>query len=205
MAPPSPSSPALLLASRSPRRAQLLEEAGFHFRQVSPGWQDPASPETGATARAQAVALAGRKARATPRPEEAVLLAADTLIALEDGTLAGTPESASAAGAILRRLAGRTHEVVTGLALLGPQDETPECHVASAEVSLGELGPEAIQTYLQSGLWRGKAGGYNILERRAAGWPIDVRGEITTVMGLPMPVLVPRLADRGIRPAAEAP
>jgi septum formation protein len=129
------------------------------------------------------------------------VLAADTLIVHDDGSLAGTPQSPAEARAMLRRFVGVRHEVVSGIALWRAGLAEPVTDVDVAGVSVGAVSEGQIEQYLAGGDWRGKAGGYNLFERQAAGWPIVVEGEPSTVVGLPMPVVTRRLHEWGVEPA----
>ncbi|MEM9882358.1 MAG: Maf family protein [Planctomycetota bacterium] len=194
------------MGSRSPRRALLLREAGFVFTQTDPPYVDPAEPDVGATVSAEVVAvrLAVRKADSVDTDSlvpGAVLLAADTVGVTAGGRLLGTPETADAARAMLRSLVGRSHRIVTGIALRGG-GRPSESWGDAAEVTLGSVSEVGIEAYIAGGGWRGKAGGYNLAERQAAGWPIAVDGDPGTVMGLPMRRLVPRLAAWEVVPRA---
>ncbi|MDX1683450.1 MAG: Maf family protein [Phycisphaeraceae bacterium] len=189
----------LVLASQSPRRAQMLAAAGYRFVQRDPGWQDPARPQVRASAMQAAEEIARRKAEASPpqHPGELVLTA-DTLVEMPDGSLAGTPEGEVAARRMLERLVDATHGVVTAVALRN--DGEMEVIVDRAEVRLGPVSEADREAYLATDRWKGKAGGYHHAERTAAGWPIEILGEPTTVAGLPMPMLARRLAEKGITP-----
>lgn len=198
----------LILASRSPRRARLLEQAGYDFEQADPPFADPAQPTAdGTPPSALAAQLARQKAlslRGACFGQDVVILAADTLCVSPDGGLIGTPETEDQARQILRRFAGRPHVVVTGVALLDPAWPQARSFADAAVVMLGQLEDQAIEQYLAIGAWRGKAGGYNLTERQQAGWPLHVQGDPTTVVGLPMQQLAEHLREIGIEPGAGA-
>jgi len=140
-----------------------------------------------------------------------VVLGADTVVVAADGSLLGQPADREDARRMLGALIGRTHRVVTGVALLrvaaganpGAQPGAGEAvtFADSARVRIGPVGAESLAAYLAGDDWRGKAGAYNLaeLERR---WSIEVRGDPDTVVGLPMRELRQRLADLGITPAS---
>ncbi len=202
----SASSPRLLLASRSPRRAQLLRDAGFDPIQITPDFQDPADPNDafdqapeGANA---ALHLAQRKAASLPaevfdRYPGAVVMTSDTVGITPAGRLVGTPESREQALAMLRGLLNQTHTIATGVCLRLPNGHTQSL-VDTADVHLGEVPEAQLQRYVASDQWVGKAGGYNLIERQNAGWPITITGDPATVMGLPMIRLTPQLLSLGI-------
>ena len=140
--------------------------------------------------------MAYLKARAAierlPLGTSGIVMGADTSCEF-DGRIIGKPIDAEDARATLREMSGRTQRVVTGVALVDPgRPRTHRLLVADvAHVTFGELSDTAIETYVQTGAWRGKAGGYNLSERLAEGWPITVEGDPDTVVGLP----TRRLAD----------
>lgn len=184
----------LHLASRSPRRRQLLDEAGFAHEAHHPGFDDSdlapgsVSPAHWVAALAYLKAAAGAQA-ASP---DCTVLGADTAI-VKDGTLIGTPRDGADAYRILRGLSDGTHEVVTGVALVDASTGRRKIFVDRAAVTVGHLSDAMIRDYLATDAWRGKAGGYNLRERQADGWPLVHTGDATTVMGLPMNLLPARL------------
>ena len=129
------------------------------------------------------------------------IIAADTLIVMPDQTLAGTPTSSEQAGQMIRKMLNTAHWVVTGVTLLLPeiQGQTPENKriqfADRAQVTLGNVSNSDLDAYLDTGNWQGKAGGYNLFDRQAAGWPVTVNGDQTTVVGLPMAILMQHLKD----------
>ncbi|MEM9915153.1 MAG: Maf family protein [Planctomycetota bacterium] len=203
---PAPTSPTLVLASRSPRRAQLLRGAGFDPVQITPAFQDPADPND-AFAQAPegpdaALHLAERKANSLPPAvfeqfPGAVILTSDTVGITPAGHLVGTPESREQALAMLRKLVNQPHTIATGVGLRLP-DGTLESLVESAAVNLGPVEDDELERYVATDQWVGKAGGYNLIERQTAGWPITVEGDPGTVMGLPMVRLTPMLLRLGV-------
>lgn len=208
----------MILASQSPRRIELMREAGLDPR-VIPADVDE-TPLPGETpfhlverlARAKAAAVAERSAR----PGE-VVVAADTIVTV-DGEALGKPKDAEAARAMLRRLSGRTHQVATGTCILRAPDEAsdsgrlapsgeidrPEQSVSSpagaaesfvtvTDVSFYELTDAEIGAYVASGEPMDKAGAYGI---QGAGGRLlvrGIRGDFYNVMGLPIAEVVRRL------------
>ncbi len=181
----------LLLASGSPRRREVLTDLGATFTVAPAGVDDgQLTPPPGATALTWTVAMAYLKAFAAievlPACTTGIVMGADTACEL-DGRIIGKPESEAEARATLRSMVGQTQRVVTGVALVDPKQ--PRDHrlllADAALVSFGNLSEDAIDRYLMTGGWRGKAGGYNLTERLADGWPITVQGDPGTVVGLP--------------------
>lgn len=186
----SGSSRRVVLASASPRRRLLLEEAGFdvearpsdlddgelcYRHTVSPG--------------AWAMALAWFKARRVLDRERGLssgasaLVAADTLCVLGDEVI-GQPRDAAHAREILRSLRRRAHHVITGVCIVS--DEIEALFVDESHITMGEITDDMIEEYVASECWRGKAGAYNLNERIEAGWPVAFEGEAASIMGLPM-------------------
>lgn len=200
----------LLLASRSPRRRQLLDEHGFAHGVVSSGLDDSGLRPGRVTPEQWVLALAHLKARAglssllerrgndepdtrsagTRRHAEPVLLAADTVVVKGD-ELIGQPNDADDALRIVSTLSNGEHCVLTGVAIAASGGV--RWLLDSATVGVGDIGRERIEAYVETGDWRGKAGGYNLVERLDDGWPIRFVGDATSIMGLPMKRLRPVL------------
>lgn len=186
----------LVLASRSPRRLALLREHGYSPKVVVADLDDGDLRRGRVSAGQWVTALAYLKARAVydamPAPERSgvLVLAGDTVVD-RGGEVIGQPADVGEARAIIERLAGGEHRVLTGVCLLG--DGIDERVVETAVVRVGEIGAEAIEGYVASGAWRGKAGGYNLRDRLEEGWPIEFEGDPASIMGLPMRRLAPML------------
>jgi septum formation protein len=173
----------LVLASRSPQRRAILERLGVAF-DVRPA--DVAEETVG-----EPLAVAGenalRKALAVrPAPGE-VVLGVDTLVATETDVW-GKPADEAAARRTLRTLSGRTHEVVSGLALHRP-DGSLDAATAVTVVTFRALDERWIDWYVGTGEWRGRAGGYAIQERGAA-LVTRIEGDYLNVVGLPVVTLL---------------
>lgn len=189
--------PRLVLASGSPRRRDLLHRAGFAFElSAAPAVDEIKSDELSATELSLLNAL--RKARAAAghrgHARSEVVLGADTLVTL-DGRIFGKPRNRREAAAMLRNLQGRTHAVLTGVALV--RGRTCELFAVSTDVTFRRLNAEAIDAYLALIDPLDKAGGYAAQEqgdRIIAG----VAGSWTNVMGLPMESVTNALAQHGI-------
>jgi septum formation protein len=191
----------LVLASASPRRRELLAQAGFTF-EVRPAYI-PEEPRAGEDPIAYVVRLAREKAEAvyagssrsaTADPSAAVaaatsaqddslvVLGADTTVVL-DGLILGKPEDAADAARMLRLLSGRTHRVITGVAVV-----TAARTEVSAEVTAVKfltLSEEEIAAYIATGEPMDKAGAYAI-QGRAAKWIPRIEGDYFNVVGLPI-------------------
>jgi septum formation protein len=199
--------PRLILASRSPRRRELLSAHGVTHEAEHPGIDDShleySGSKTGSNPHHFVAALAYLKAaagvdRARQRGESfGVVLGADTTCVV-DGTIVGTPRDAAEARAMVKLFDSRTHDVLTGVALVDLETGRRELFVDHAKVTLGSLSDAQIDEYVANGGWQGKAGAYNLSERLAAGWPLTFEGDATSIMGLPMKALMPRLRRLGI-------
>lgn len=211
MGPTAMRRPRLFLASRSPRRRELLAEHGYDFGFEHPGIED-SDLQPGQVSAAQWVASlahlkaqAGREVlsqQASFEPSVDFVLGADTAC-LKDGQLIGTPRNATEAEQIIRTLMNGEHEVFTGVALVRRRDGKRWVFADRARVRVGSLTDDQIAVYIASGQWQGKAGAYNLRERMVAGWPLTFVGDETTVMGLPMKALQRELAKIWTSPEME--
>ena len=173
----------LVLASASPRRLDLLAQVG-----VTPDLVDPAdvdeTPLKDETARRLALRLALSKARtASLRHPGAFVIGADTVVAV-GRRLLPTAEPEAQARACLKLLSGRAHQVLTGVAVAAP-DGRVATRLSETRLHVKRLTVGEIDAYVESGEWRGKAGGYGI-QGRAGGFILDLSGSYTGVVGLPL-------------------
>ena len=175
----------LVLASGSPRRAQLLRAAGYEFS------VDPASPdaECGVCSRETAPELvaryAYRKAQSVVvRYRDAMILAADT-VASCNGQILGKPQDERHAAEMLRTLSGRRHDVYTGVCLWSAGRSQCIVEVVRTELQMSALSDEMIADYLETMLWEGKAGAFGYQDGND--W-IEIVGDgsESNVVGLPM-------------------
>jgi septum formation protein len=182
----------LILASTSPRRQELLDEAGISAMAVPPTIDDSHYSCGTMTPREWVTTLAILKARsiATAWPQRGgTVLAADTVCVI-DAQILGQPQDATEAKAMIDMMRNRAHDVYTGWCLKTLNGSRASHGCETTVVSIGSISNEEIDTYIQSGKWQGKAGGYNLSERLVAGWPLSWQGDPTSVMGLPMERLV---------------
>ena len=186
--------PVLVLASGSPRRRQLLDMLGIEHRVVPPDVDESRRP--GEAPADYVVRLAREKARAVSgRDPQSLVLAADTTVILGDELFA-KPATVGEAVEMLGRLAGRTHQVYTGVALA--QGERVETALDVSDVTFRRLARDQIANYVATGEPMDKAGAYAIQGKGAA--LIDgIRGDFFGVMGLPLR-LVLDLLERFERP-----
>ncbi|MDP7070650.1 MAG: Maf family protein [Phycisphaerales bacterium] len=184
----------LILASRSPRRRELLEAAGWEVIPAEATVDDGELHPGKATPAAWTTALAWLKARSTQRAlaeagsaVDAPIVAGDTVCEL-DGVIVGQPASGEAAAAMIRLMRGTSHRVWTGLCVI-PRSGRRQMAADHALVTMGSLTDAQVDAYVASGGWQGKAGAYNLADRIEAGWPIHHDGHASTIMGMPLPLL----------------
>lgn len=172
-----------VLASASPRRRELLESLDLDFT-VRPAAVDE-TPNPGERPRDLVRRLAREKAEAAGRDGEWVL-AADTIV-VEDGDVLGKPRDRAQAKEMLRRLQGRWHLVLTGVALRPPDGDTLHA-VESTRVLFAELTPEQIDWYAATGEPDDKAGAYAV-QGLGALFVDEIDGNYSNVVGLPLPTV----------------
>lgn len=178
----------LILASASPSRKMLLEQAGLDFEVVVSGVDETVPPDY--TPAQTVEALARRKGQAVQalRPE-APIIAADSVVSI-DGLILGKPKDDEAAKATLRRLSGRTHELITGVCLLinGQMDLFHQV----TRVTFYSLTEEEIAEYVALGESRGRAGAYGI-EGIGVVLVQSIQGDYPNIVGLPVAETIRRL------------
>jgi len=173
--------PTLILASASPRRAEILRSLGIPFEVAPADIDEEMLP--GETAEAAAGRLAAEKAAlAAARRPDAWVLAADTLVYLDGATL-GKPRDDEEAAAMLRRLAGHEHGVATGVHLRRGGDPGRGI-IETSRVRFAPMSQEEIRWYVATGEPRDKAGAYGV-QGLGARFIAEIRGSFTNVMGLP--------------------
>jgi septum formation protein len=185
---------AIVLASASPRRSELLRSAGIPFT-VQPADINEA-PLTGESPRECAERLAREKALAIfqRRPQDYVL-GADTIVVV-DGAILGKPRDADDAMRMLRLLAGRSHEVITGVCVVSPGTGESKTASEATLVSMFELSDREIREYVATGEPMDKAGAYAI-QGMASRWIPRIEGDYSNVVGLPVALVYGMLRERG--------
>ncbi len=185
----APDRPRLVLASASARRLQLLSQIGIEPDKLLPASVDE-TPQRKELPRALAMRLAETKAEVArhnldrdPELRGAFILSADTVVSVGRRILP-KPELTDEAAACLRLLSGRAHRVYTALCLVTPKAKV-RSRVVETRVRFKRLSREEIETYLASGEWEGKAGGYAI-QGRAGAFVTRLIGSYTNVVGLPL-------------------
>jgi septum formation protein len=189
--------PTLLLASNSPRRRDLLSEAGFEFETWGPDVSEKF--DVGLTLRELTAFNAIRKAMAAARAHpKRIVLAADTLVAIDDHVL-GKPNDLSEAATMLQRLSGQAHEVCTSVFICHLVRRRSTSFSEISRVRFRRLTRNEIDHYLarinpldKAGAYAAQGFGSEIIEK--------IDGSFTNVVGLPMEQTVPALAEFGIQP-----
>jgi septum formation protein len=187
----------LILASASPRRRQLLAEAGFEF-EIHPADIDEEQYPPGLTPSQLAQWLAAQKAAVVAEEfADAVVLAADTVVALGEQLL-GKPRDSQHARQMLQTLSGTTHQVTTGIAVVCKADQFTREDCVLSSVQMRKMSAAEIDDYVATGLWEGKAGGYGIQDKDP--FVTRISGDLTNIVGLPMERTVRLLKEAGVDP-----
>ena len=180
----------MILASESPRRSALLKQIGLEFEVVPSGVDEGGirgeTPEEKALNAATAKAL-----QVARRMREGIVIGADTLVVLE-GEVMGKPSSPREAVEMLFKLSGKTHQVVTGVALVEARTMRVDSWVERTLVTFRELTRREILEYVESGIPLDKAGAYGIQDRAAA-FVKRIEGCFYNVVGLPLASLIEHL------------
>ena len=182
----------LILASASPRRRELLTQAGLAFRIAAADIDETPLPDEPAAAYVQRLAI--EKAQAVcaqllsehSAADPLVVLAADTAVVLpsDPEAILGKPRDVADAVRMLTLLSGRTHAVMTGIAVISPGTR-PAADVEVTQVTFNLISPQEIEAYVAGGEPLDKAGAYAI-QGRAARWIPRIEGDYFNVVGLPI-------------------
>jgi len=197
----------LILASASPRRAQLLREAGMRFTVIVSPAHEPERKPAGIPTDLWPMSLAYMKATAVKtqiekqksKIENPIILAADTIVVagtLPHETILNKARDRAHARRMLQALQGQTHRVITGICLLRASGRGERVRLASAEAvcRIRKMSRAWLEKYLDSGLWQGKAGAYGIQDGHDPFVQL-VKGDFSTVVGLPMNLVQSELAS----------
>jgi len=189
----------LILASGSPRRRELLADAGYRFDVHPPAIEEPGDLADRMVPAGVAEALSFLKARSVADGEpDAIVLGADTVVAA-GAHLYGKPADVDDARRILLHLMSQPHDVITGVTLIDTSTRNREIAHARTRVTMRPMREQELTDYLESGLWQGKAGAYGIQDHDDA-FVTHVDGSFTNVVGLPMELTRRMLADYGVTP-----
>ena len=186
----------LILASSSPRRAELLREMGLRFEVRTPTVCEPEPRSPGQIPQHWAEALSYFKARSVAKDlRDGFVLGADTIVSLGDEII-GKPADLDDARRILNALVGTTHDVITGVTLLNVETGARLIHHETTAVTMKPMFEDTLERYLESGLWKGKAGAYGIQDHGDA-YIERIDGSFSNVVGLPMELFADMLHEFG--------
>lgn len=188
----------LILASASPRRAEILHNAGYAFAVVSSAIDETPIPGEAAEVMVQRLADAKAELVAARSVGPAIVIAADTTVIIGTQIL-GKPRTTEDARQMLRSLSGVTHSVVTGVSLVRLPDGERRSFVEATRVQFSPLSAEDIEDYVATGEPFDKAGGYAI-QGRAGRFIPRIEGCYFNVVGLPLARLARELAELGYHP-----
>lgn len=183
--------PKLILASRSPRRRELLTEAGYVFEVQEPSETAECGVCSGESPAQLVARLAYQKAADVARRiGQGWVLGCDTVAECQ-GQILGKPVDVEHARAMLQLLRGKEHRVLSGLCLWRLPDGEPAVRVAITTLRMDELSPRQLDDYLASGQWEGKAGAFGYQD--GLDWVHVIEGSESNVVGLPMEMLAEML------------
>jgi septum formation protein len=187
--------PKLILASRSPRRRELLAAAGYEFEVCPPSDAAECGECRGETPSQLVARLAYQKAAdIAGRLQAGLILGCDTVVECM-GQILGKPADKKHAREILTALSGNEHRVLSGLCLWPIPNGVPEVQVAESVLRMDELAPRQLDEYLAGGQWEGKAGAFGYQD--GLGWVHLLEGSASNVVGLPMELLEEMLEQYG--------
>ncbi len=193
----------LILASSSPRRAELLREMGLRFEVRTPTVCEPEPRSPGQIPQHWAEALSYFKARSVAKDlRDGFVLGADTIVSLGDEII-GKPADLDDARRILNALVGTTHDVITGVTLLNVETGARLIRHETTAVTMKPMFEDTLERYLESGLWKGKAGAYGIQDSSDANIE-RLEGSYSNVVGLPIELVEQLCVDAGILAAVRA-
>ncbi len=189
----------VILASSSPRRASLLKALGIPFRRVAPDVDETRPPGESVRRYVRRLAIEKALSVANRRPH-AWVIAGDTTVVLDDALL-GKPRHAREARRMLRQLSGRSHRVLSGIALVRGDRNSIRSAVSSTRVTFRPLSDDVIRWYVRTGEPLDKAGAYGVQEKggmlvtridgsysNVVGFPLEKFYELWRAAGLPLPV-----------------
>ena len=185
--------PPIILASRSPRRSDLLEQAGYEFIVEPAASGAECGVCSGETPREFVARLAYQKtADVAKRLGRGLILGCDT-IAEHQGRIFGKPENEKQAKDTLNSLSGQEHRVHTGICLWDYPSGKPDIRIDTTHLRMDKLSETQLVEYLDSGEWEGKAGAFGFQDR--LGWVHIVQGSESNVVGLPLELLQSMIDD----------
>jgi septum formation protein len=186
----------IILASASPRRSELLARVGINF-EIQPSLIDESSIEITGSPEQKAMQLALLKARDVAKSlEKGIVLGADTIVVL-DGEIFGKPKDNEEAFLMLSNLSGRSHTVITGVAIVNAENGLNKVSFEATKVTFSHLTPSRIQAYISTGEPWGKAGAYAV-QGKGSLFIERIEGCYFNVVGLPLARVGKMLEEFGI-------
>jgi septum formation protein len=181
----------IILASGSPRRAEILQKGGVSFDIDVGEYEEDMTEQIPPLELAQKLAL-GKALAVSPRHSDALIIGADTFIVF-DGQILGKPHTAEKAREMLHMLSGNTHTVLTGYAIVDTTSDAQVTGVSVSAVSFRTLSDSEIENYIASGEPLDRAGAYAI-QGGAAGFVKRIEGDYLGIMGLPLATIIEELS-----------
>ena len=187
----------IILASASPRRAEYFRLLGLPFSSVAPDLDESYEPgsEPEFVVKGLAIGKVRRILEMLKGKEAPWVCGADTLISL-DGIIRGKPANRSEAEQMLLSFSGRSHEVISAVALYSGGSKIIDCRTVTSSVSFAPLSRDEIEWYLDSGEWEDAAGAYKI-QGLASCFITEIKGSYSSIVGLPLREIYAMLRDNG--------
>jgi septum formation protein len=185
----------IILASTSPRRKELLAKTGLKFIAVPSDYEEDMTLKLPSKELARVLSM-GKTEAVAKKYKDAIVIGADTFIAYKDQIL-GKPHTAQRAKAMLKRLNGKTHSVITGFSIIDTKTGKHISRAIECKVSFRKMTSREIDAYIKTGEPLERAGGYAIQERGSV-FIKKTEGDFFTIMGLPVYELVRELKKFGV-------
>lgn len=186
----------IILASESPRKKEILSKLGLQFEVMSSDYEEDMNAVSDPKELAKFLSMNKAKSVAEKITDEALIIAADTFL-VHEGKLLGKPHTKDDARMMLRSLSGKTHNVITGIALIDTKTKKRSSDISQTKVTMKTLSDEEIEGYINTGEPLDKAGAYAI-QGIGAVLIEKIEGDFYTVMGLPLSLLGQKLKEFGV-------
>ncbi|MFH0979125.1 MAG: Maf family protein [Candidatus Woesearchaeota archaeon] len=174
----------LVLASKSPRRKEILERLGYEFIVDASNFEESEIREHDVKRLVMQIAR-GKAEKAAAKHKDSVIIAADTAVYFKEKII-GQPKDAEEAEKMIKSLLGEVHEVHTGLYLINTKSGKTAKSYEVSRVKLNRVSKEILTEYISAGSYEGKAGAYNISDPNFSSFVESVEGSYTNIMGLPL-------------------
>ncbi len=187
----------IILASGSPRKKEILSKLGLPFEAVASAYEEDMTAMADQFELAKFLSLGKAKDVANRISGEAIIIGADTFISFGSKFL-GKPKNVDEARIMLERLSGKTHEIITGVAIIDTLTKIEINEAIVSKVTMRPISSEEIEGYIKTGEPLDKAGAYAIQERGAI-FVSRIDGDFFTVMGLPLYFVAQKLKELGVK------